>query len=113
MHLYRDFTEMKFGRDLLGDEAFRYQQHDLALARRERFRAQPCRLHTVIMLESPAIALNSVPNGVKELLFPKRLWQEFNRTELHCFNRNTNICVATDKHNRNGNAGLSEGALKL
>jgi len=97
MNFYSDLGEPNFLRDLLVHQARNHESHHFLLALAERPKAA-MQIVCALLVTSPcAIAAKRRPDGIQNLLFPKRLGQEIRCAASYSFDRHRDITVAGDK----------------
>ena len=83
MNFYCDLAQLQLRRDLLVGKARGHHFHDLALARREFFKARLQGCVAGMLVQPRSICLQPAMDGAEQFLFLKRLGEEIFRTILN------------------------------
>src|SRR6266851_3856273 len=113
MDLHGDFAGPEFRGDLLIEQARNHQAHDLTLACGKRLVALSQFAKLTLPLEHNPIAIQSLVDRIQQVLVPKGLGQELNRSGFHRLHCHWNIPMTGDEDNGNADARVSQLALKV
>src|ERR1700730_7294215 len=113
MHLYGPLSETDIVGDLLAKATLRDVNHDLALARAQRFKTFPERSQSLFTCPPGTIASEADLDGIQKVLITERLRQELNGTTFHSLHRHGNVTMPGDEDDWEIPVGRGEVALKL
>src|SRR6201988_2254888 len=113
MHLHGPFSETDIAGDLFAKAALRDLNHDLALARGQRFKTFPECSQSLFTSSSGTIASEAGRDGIKKVLITERLHQELKGATFHSLHRHGDVTVPCDEDDWEIPVGRGEVALKL
>src|SRR6266700_1633742 len=113
MHLHGPFSETDIAGDLFAKAALRDMNHDLALARAQRFKTFPECSQCLFTCPPGTIASEADLDGIKKVLIAERLRQKLNGTTFHSSHRHGNVAMPCDEDDWEVPVGRGEVTLKL
>src|SRR5260221_4450659 len=113
MNLHGDLADPELKSYLLIEHTRNHQAHDFALALAQGLVAFSQRGKVTLLAAPHAVAIQSLVDGIQQVLVFERLSQKLHSTRFHCLHRHRNISMTGDENDGNVDSCISQRALQV